>query len=409
MDVPELEQILQDARLVINYAFRVGRLPDDSLLNAVARARNAPPEDGAKELPALVVALNNAVRAIAPMSLTQLRAGLSPFEPRGQRRLKTAQVFFSVLTILLGALVATFTEQLRREDLALKSFQQIQDAHFLDKLDTLRRKVKIDAILSQKDSIHFDEYHRSLSELRELQDRFNGAASALTTLAPGSWWQQFQPFKFILASFGVAPPRGTEAGGGSYGPKTDAPVPKTDAPVPKTDAPVDVCDPGARQAVGHLNNYDQWVQLVVADFLDGLCFETQLSVFVVVMPQRVLWDIQNRMAELNAWILPFLYGLLGASVYVMRDMLDPTTPTLGFAAALLRVSLGGIAGIIIGWFSAALGGRPAEAGGIALVPFSLAFVAGFSIDVLFSVLDRVQRTIRPVDDQSTPARVGPRS
>ena len=115
------------------------------------------------------------------------------------------------------------------------------------------------------------------------------------------------------------------------------------------------------------------------------------------------------MAELNAWILPFLYGLLGASVYVMRDMLEPTTPTLGFSAALLRVSLGGIAGIIIGWFSAALGGRSVEAGGIALVPFSLAFVAGFSIDVLFSVLERVQRTIRPVEDQSTSARVGPRS
>lgn len=387
-DVTEVNEALDDARLVISYAVRVGRLPDDALLKVVAAVRAASPDEAVKELPALVIALNSAVRSIAPMSLTQLRSGLSPFEPRGQRRLKRSQVFFSILTIILGALVATFTEQLRRQDLALRGFQQIQDSRFHDKLNTLRRKVQVDAILSQNDAVRFDDYHRSLAELRELQDKFNGAAQALSALAPAGWRDLLQPVTTILAKSGWLPQESPTSAVGTF---------RRDEKASTADTSTDACDPKAQEAFGSTKDYPDWVRLVIKDFLQGLCFETRLSVFVTITPQSVLWDIQNRMAELNAWILPFLYGLLGASVYVMRDMLDPSTPTLGFAAALLRISLGGIAGIIIGWFAAFTGSKPGESGGIALIPFSLAFVAGFSIDVLFAVLDRVQKMIRPED------------
>jgi hypothetical protein len=61
------------------------------------------------------------------MTLTELRLGLSPFESRGQRRLKFSQVFFSILTILLVVLAARFTEYLHRQGAAVKSFLRHED------------------------------------------------------------------------------------------------------------------------------------------------------------------------------------------------------------------------------------------------------------------------------------------
>ena len=54
------------------------------------------------------------------------------------------------------------------------------------------------------------------------------------------------------------------------------------------------------------------------------------------------------MAALNGWILPLLYGLLGATVFPMRNILDTRTPHIEVFSSILRIALGGIAGIVIG-------------------------------------------------------------
>lgn len=103
--------------------------------------------------------------------------------------------------------------------------------------------------------------------------------------------------------------------------------------------------------------------------------------------------MQMSMAALSGWFLPFLYGLLGALVFVMRDLLNPRIPTAGLFPSLLRVSLGGIAGIIIGWFWIPSASKTTDLVNITSIPFGIAFLTGFSIDVLFSLLDRLNRTI----------------
>lgn len=63
---------------------------------------------------------------------------------------------------------------------------------------------------------------------------------------------------------------------------------------------------------------------------------------------------------------------------------------------VLRVALGGLAGIIIGWFwvpAPPSGSGNSIATAISSIPFGLAFMAGFSIDTLFSLLERIKRTI----------------
>jgi hypothetical protein len=92
----------------------------------------------------------------------------------------------------------------------------------------------------------------------------------------------------------------------------------------------------------------------------------------------------------NTWILPFLTGVLGAAIFLLRDSLSPYTATLGTARMVVRLAMGGVAGIIIGWFWIPSGlGTTDLAKGSAL-PLALAFVTGYSIDILFSALERVR-------------------
>jgi hypothetical protein len=54
-------------------------------------------------------------------------------------------------------------------------------------------------------------------------------------------------------------------------------------------------------------------------------------------------------------------------------------------AYTLRIFLGALAGLAIGWFL-----KPEDVSGFkSLSPFALAFVAGYSVDLLFAFLDKI--------------------
>lgn len=87
-------------------------------------------------------------------------------------------------------------------------------------------------------------------------------------------------------------------------------------------------------------------------------------------------------------ILPLLYGLLGAAAYVLRtlslrikNMTYVPTANTGFG---LRIQLGALAGLAIGWFY-----KPdALVNGSSLSPFALAFLAGYSVELFFTAMDK---------------------
>lgn len=103
------------------------------------------------------------------------------------------------------------------------------------------------------------------------------------------------------------------------------------------------------------------------------------------------FDIQTRRMVFSGWVLPFLYGLLGASVYLMRSLLNVAVGNLQFFPVILRLALGGIAGLVIGWFSIPAPGSTVPA--ISSIPFGVAFLAGFSIEALFALLERLAQTV----------------
>ena len=367
----ETEELLKDARLVVEYAVRVGKLPDENLPKAVKDLEASPTGGTAGEIASLITALNNGVQAIAPMTLVELRAGQSPFDPRNQRVTRRLQMCFCVVTILLTVMVASFTEYLHREETALKALQEIQDTHPLDKLYALRKMVRFEKVLDQQTSINYDQYHRSIRELRELQDKLSGGYELLSKVAENA------PWSFALRFF-----NGSEA----YS------VPSALAKTITSQS--DECDSEAQDSLGGSTKYPAWLQGVIADLVEEICFARKTNL-LLSLPRTSgpVYQIQTSMAALSGWVLPFLYDLLEASVFVIRDLLNPRTPTLGFFPTLLRVALGRIAGIIIGWFWIPTVSKTADVASITSVPFGLAFLTGFSIDVLFSLLDRLNKTI----------------
>ena len=126
----------------------------------------------------------------------------------------------------------------------------------------------------------------------------------------------------------------------------------------------------------------------------------------VVIPTYIaLNESEQVLRVISEFILPLLYGLLGACVYVLRDLTN-TIRSVTFSKSSminysLRLIMGPLVGIAVGLFL----GTPAVnlVGGSNLVDnpvmtavpptipslstMALAFLAGYSVEVLFSALD----------------------
>jgi hypothetical protein len=90
----------------------------------------------------------------------------------------------------------------------------------------------------------------------------------------------------------------------------------------------------------------------------------------------------------SLWILPALYGMLGAAIFHLRQQLDPFRPNPPMPRVVLRLFLSAFTGVAIAWFW-----RPDADGQIEIAELtfglaSLAFLVGYSIEIFFNLLDR---------------------
>ena len=92
---------------------------------------------------------------------------------------------------------------------------------------------------------------------------------------------------------------------------------------------------------------------------------------------------------LQRYILPLIYGLLGSCVWILRTLTtairERTFTEASNIEFRIRLSLGMLGGMVFAWFI-----TPDIADGLfkSLSPFALAFLAGYSVDLLFAVMDR---------------------
>lgn len=96
---------------------------------------------------------------------------------------------------------------------------------------------------------------------------------------------------------------------------------------------------------------------------------------------------------LRSWILPALYGALGTALFFIRRLTNPNLPNPELPRVFFRIFVGAFAGVVFAWvwimFSVPAQTTTAAASAVAGPgPFLLAFLVGYSTDLLFQALDQ---------------------
>ena len=141
--------------------------------------------------------------------------------------------------------------------------------------------------------------------------------------------------------------------------------------------------------------------------IDSIRSETALARLNEFSCERILWaeiDRSLHVANLTQYVLPVLYGFLGAMAAAMRLLRRKVDAFLLSYTDRARLQQGAILGVlcgaVIGLFATFLG----EMGGTGSVgTAALALLAGYNVDGVFRFLDELSdRLFRP----ATPAKLG---
>ncbi|KAF0188692.1 MAG: hypothetical protein FD168_1492 [Desulfobulbaceae bacterium] len=143
------------------------------------------------------------------------------------------------------------------------------------------------------------------------------------------------------------------------------------------------------------NGYWRWP----VEFLGGFVSESSerslntAETAVFDSYQELLKSLKTATFVLHAlqiYLLPILYGLLGATTYVLRtlarqirDLTYTPESDIGFR---LRMNLGALSGLAIVWFIK--DGGNVQLPLASLSQFAVAFLAGYSVELLFTAMDR---------------------
>jgi hypothetical protein len=108
---------------------------------------------------------------------------------------------------------------------------------------------------------------------------------------------------------------------------------------------------------------------------------------------QVVIDVFNR------FLLPVAYGLLGAFVFTVRDLSDSVRKVVYTTETNVvynfRLFVGGVAGLAMAWFvipkAVNFQSGATDTGSVlsTLSPLALSFVAGYAVEILISIIDRV--------------------
>jgi hypothetical protein len=405
----DVDAMLDDLRRGTDYATQAGLLKGDpaeikEIFDVLAAGKDA---DAFR----IAQTVNRVAQLIAPLTFADL--------PGLHRRVRPMQATLAILALIALALIGFFMHALRIEQAAIAEVRHIADLKIDTKLIELRDLAQYDQPIPRHNAL-YEEVQRRISELRGINDELD---LAYNDIAAASKIPLFPTYSYFFVKTETVTCAAYESGCSkpelSQDPKPgvalDAGAPSSDKVV-QVASPVNEASPGAN---GDTNDgecmedrdggikvpklalsYPLWMQRVLSETSSDYCFQLRvlfpangslLSQSVTHLSSAA-YPVESKAALRLEWFLPFLYGVLGSCLFLMRNMTSSRTATLDWVALAMRLSLGGVAGIVIGWFgaTAAAGFQPV---GNLSVPFALAFLAGYTIELLFTVLDRLNKAV----------------
>lgn len=393
-----LTQILDDADRVLHYGLSTGRLKDASLAVALGKMRGADVAQDATTLMELQAAMAQAVREIRPVTIADLRAGHDPCDPGRAKRITPLRATFFVL--LLGLLWTTFhySTWQRQGTQLVESMRQNQ----IEKQDAILQELILGYVADAEQPEGRDSVRASAAlfertgELHEIEDRINADKAQYVVLV-----QRWVPLRDLYLKL-VRPARAEEKAkppsvdyfsrclsiGDFKIEASNEPYALIDFPDPRVAERVSQIFAGdIRQQMKMLQSFRCVLSLpITSGFVDG----SSMPVRALGYDVSTIDKLDELIVTLNLWILPALYGALGAMIFFGRGFLNPDLPDPHWMFFFARLSVAAFAGIAVGWFFengikiegvTTSGGSP----GVLL----LAFLFGFALDVFFALLERL--------------------
>jgi hypothetical protein len=119
----------------------------------------------------------------------------------------------------------------------------------------------------------------------------------------------------------------------------------------------------------------------------------------------IMGILEMLLAFFSEYLLPMLYGLTGSCAFVLRKLSDEIDKlTYAHDAKVrhtLRLNIGLLAGLAVGWFLKPSASDPSLT---SLSPLALAFIAGYGSDMFFVFLDKAVNTFTPAGNAAATPR-----
>ena len=416
MDRAYVETLLHKARALADYAIGTGRYPTDSRLLAEIDALERALKEGKSSIvePLIVeIQLVSDEIGVTPEQVMRLNTAA------GRWRWKAALLtpfFIGLMTLMLTLYLAFQSSELHKADLALREYQDMVSEHLQEKVYLAWKMYRYDDVINAKPPLaQLDSYQKLVDDVKRVYWKGKAvgdllAEASLVRYVPRIF-EAHGPciLRELARVLNDSPPPLNSTSG-------DCPLPHEEINSTRlSDSTPDCSAEHGQPTAG-----DRSVKLNKVDLAE---YDRSFSCFLVSMQlgsdysfpmDQLIYSTRNKVNLLISWLLPGLYGLLGACVFLMRRMLNVDVPgrnparirVVHLLSLLLRAALGGLAGIIIGWFwvPTSLTGT-SSAISVSAVPFGMAFLAGFSIDSLFALLEGLVKNF-PTGSSSTD--VGPR-
>ena len=429
MDTSGINGVVHEALTLANHAARTGALPANSRIfdqiETVTKARDRGERPDIAPLVAEMVRVSGAAR-ITVAQLMQRGSTLG----RLRRSADVVTPFLiGFMTLLLTLYLAFQSSELHKADLALREYQELVTERLQEKIYLAWKMYRYERVLNLKGPAlaQLDGYQKLVDDAKRLYVKRDAVQQMLLDTAViryvpqlfqyhGPCWLQ-SAARTLNADSSVACRDATAGAAGAPAGLLPEYVPADKASDRKAafDCSINHSTAGTADKVsGKLSDAAAPAdnRLDLDDYVQSVsCFVRSLNIAAYDEPvDRQIYATRTKVHLLVSWLLPGLYGLLGACVFVMRALLRTTgrgvvpgnsrdARIVDMLSLLLRVSLGGLAGIIIGWFSvpteSAVG---SSAIAVSSIPFGMAFLAGYSIESLFAMLDRLNKTLGQQDE-----------
>jgi hypothetical protein len=348
--------------------------------------------------------------ALKPRTLQEIRNALTNVQARATAiaDMVYGSVFVFAICLLLFLILplSVYFEQLKNcanslQEIAKLNIMEIAKEYDIARRDQSGDKAAIEKVIKGKQE--FDLHAaRVATDIgfanQQVQLVFDNSRGYVGWLV--AWFMPADPRGIAPSAQGKTEPNTPDVGSTNVAAAKPLPItPPASGQIPPTKAAIVVTvteEQPSRTTDGKLSGpAPTTLQTTVDGTTSTLVQETQSLLAAVRLYSRIMDPLT---ALVGGSLLPLLFGFLGAAVYLLRSGLDvvigTTSPRNIVLTAILRIGLGGVAGLAIGWFQT-------DAAKLTTAPFALAFLAGFSIELLFSLLDRIIAAI----SSSSPPRL----